>query len=137
MGFSSNLISQLLDPTLATVPRNQLGGFATLSPWESGDGTNTGLIHSLANTNTWLLGKHNLRFGADIRFYRSFGNRFQTDIAPDFNFGASASFLRGPLDNAAAAPLGQDSVRSPSKNLLAIPGTTHCNRKSKSDLRRG
>ncbi len=117
LGFSSNLISQLLDPTLATVPRIQLGGFATLSPWESGDGTNTGLIHSLANTNTWLLGKHNLRLGADIRFYRSFGNRFQTDIAPDFNFGTSASFLRGPLDNAAAAPLGQDLAAF----LLGIP----------------
>jgi TonB dependent receptor-like, beta-barrel len=75
------------------------------------------LIHSFANTNTWLLGKHNMRFGADIRFYRSFGNRFQTDIAPDFNFGASAAFLRGPLDNAAAAPLGQDLAAF----LLGIP----------------
>jgi hypothetical protein len=117
LGFSSNLVNQLLDKSIATVPRVQLGGFATLSPWESGDGTNTGLIHSFANTNTWLLGKHNMRFGADIRFYRSFGNRFQTDIAPDFNFGTSASFLRGPLDNAAAAPLGQDLAAF----LLGIP----------------
>ncbi|MBL8204766.1 MAG: TonB-dependent receptor [Blastocatellia bacterium] len=108
LGFSSNLVNLLVDKDAAVVPRIQLGGFATLSPWESGDGTNTGLIHSFANTNTWLLGNHNLRFGADIRFYRSFGNRFPTDIAPDFNFGTAASFLRGPLDNAAAAPLGQD-----------------------------
>jgi hypothetical protein len=108
LGFSANLISQLLDKSLATVPRIQLGGYASLSGWESGDGTNTGLIHSFANTNTWLVGRHNLRFGADIRFYRSFGNRFPTDIAPDFNFATSASFLRGPLDNAAAAPIGQD-----------------------------
>lgn len=117
LGFSSNLVSQLLDKSIATVPRIQLGGFAALSPWESGDGTNTGLIHSFANTNTWLLGKHNMRLGADIRFYRSFGNRFATDIAPDFNFGTSASFLRGPLDNAAAAPLGQDLAAF----LLGIP----------------
>jgi carboxypeptidase family protein/TonB-dependent receptor-like protein len=117
LGFSSNLVGQLLDPSITTVPRVQLGGFATLSPWESGDGTNTGLIHSFANTNTWLLGKHNMRFGADIRFYRSFGNRFQTDIAPDFNFATSAAFLRGPLDNAAAAPLGQDLAAF----LLGIP----------------
>ncbi len=108
LGFSSNLVNQLVDKTNAAVPRVQLGSFATLSPWESGDGTNTGLIHSFANTNTWLLGKHNMRFGADVRFYRSFGNRFQTDIAPDFNFATSAAFLRGPLDNAAAAPIGQD-----------------------------
>ena len=107
-GFSSNLISQLVDPALATVPRIQLGGYALLSGWESGDGTNTGLIHSIANTNTWLKGSHNVRFGVDVRFYRSFGNRFPTDIAPDFNFGTSASFLRGPLDNAAASPIGQD-----------------------------
>jgi Carboxypeptidase regulatory-like domain/TonB dependent receptor len=108
LGFSSNLVNQLVDKEAAVVPRVQLGGFATLSPWESGDGTNTGLIHSFANTNTWLLGKHNLRFGADVRFYRSFGNRFPTDVAPDFNFATSAAFLRGPLDNAAAAPIGQD-----------------------------
>jgi hypothetical protein len=108
LGFSTNLINQLVDKSAAVVPRIGLGGFATLSPWESGDGTNTGLIHSFANTNTWLLGNHNLRFGTDVRFYRSFGNRFPTDIAPDFNFATSAAFLRGPLDNAAAAPLGQD-----------------------------
>ncbi|MFN0122953.1 MAG: TonB-dependent receptor domain-containing protein [Blastocatellia bacterium] len=108
LGFSSNLVNLAGDKSQTVVPRIQLGGFASLSPWESGDGTNTGLIHSFANTNTWLLGNHNLRFGADIRFYRSFGNRYPTDIAPDFNFGTSASFLRGPLDNAAAAPLGQD-----------------------------
>jgi hypothetical protein len=117
LGFSSNLVNQLLDKSIATVPRIQLGGFASLSGWESGDGTNTGLIHSLANTNTWLIGKHNMRFGADIRFYRAFGNRFPTDISPDFNFGTSATFLRGPLDNAAAAPIGQDLAAF----LLGIP----------------
>jgi hypothetical protein len=117
LGFSSNLVNQLADKSLAAVPRVLLGGFATLSPWESGDGTNTGLIHSFANTNTWLLGKHNMRFGVDVRFYRSFGKRFQTDIAPDFNFGTSAAFLRGPLDNAPAAPLGQDLAAF----LLGIP----------------
>lgn len=117
LGFSTNLVNQLLDPELTAVPRVQLGGYATLSPWESGDGTNTGLIHSFANTNTWLVGKHNMRFGADIRFYRSFGNRFQTDIAPDFNFATSAAFTRGPLSTAAASPIGQDLAAF----LLGIP----------------
>ncbi|MGH9937390.1 MAG: hypothetical protein ACREAM_14180, partial [Blastocatellia bacterium] len=122
LGFSSNLVSLLPDKQLATVPRIQLGGYAGLSGWESGDGTNAGMIHSLANTNTWLVGKHNLRFGADVRFYRAFGNRFPTDIAPDFNFAttaafSSAAFLRGPLDTAAAAPIGQDLAAF----LLGIP----------------
>ena len=122
LGFSSNLVNQLPDKSIATVPRIQLGGYALLSGWESGDGTNTGLIHSFANTNTWLAGKHNLRFGADMRFYRSFGNRFPADIAPDFNFAttaafASAAFLRGPLDTAAAAPIGHDLAAF----LLGIP----------------
>ena len=31
LGFSSNLVNQLLDPSLATVPRIQLGGYALLS----------------------------------------------------------------------------------------------------------
>jgi hypothetical protein len=117
LGFSSNLVSLLPDPELATVPRIQLGGYAGLSGWESGDGTNSGMIHSFANTNTWLVGNHNLRFGADLRIYRAFGNRFPTDISPDFNFGSSASFLRGPLDNATAAPIGQDLAAF----LLGIP----------------
>jgi hypothetical protein len=117
LGFSQNLIRLLPDAQLATVPRVQLGGFAGISGWESGDGTNSGLIHSLANTNTWLVGKHNIRFGADVRFYRAFGNRFPTDISPDFNFGSSAAFLRGPLDNAAGAPIGQDLAAF----LLGIP----------------
>jgi hypothetical protein len=117
LGFSANLVSLLPNKEIAPVPRIQFANYAPLSPWESGDGTNTGLIHSFANTNTWLLGKHNLRFGADIRFYRSFGNRFPQYIAPDFNFGTSASFLRGPLDNAAAAPIGQDLAAF----LLGIP----------------
>jgi hypothetical protein len=117
LGFSANLVNLLPNKEIAPVPRIQFANYAPLSPWESGDGTNTGLIHSFANTNTWLLGKHNLRFGADIRFYRSFGNRFPQDIAPDFNFGTSAAFLRGPLDNAAAAPIGQDLAAF----LLGIP----------------
>ncbi len=117
LGFSANLVSLLPDKQLATVPRIQLGGYAGLSGWESGDGTNSGMIHSFANTNTWLVGNHNLRFGADLRFYRAFGNRFPTDISPDFNFGTSAAFLRGPLDNAAAAQIGQDLAAF----LLGIP----------------
>ena len=65
-------------------------------------------------------GSHNVRSGADFRFYRSFGNRFPTDIAPDFNFSTSEVSFAGPLDNSAASPIGQDLAAF----LVGIPAGT-------------
>lgn len=116
LGFSSNLVGQVVDPDLATLPRIQISGFSTVAPWETGDGTNTGLIHSLTAGATRLQGNHNLKFGAEFRVYRAFGNRFQLSTAPDFTF--NANYTRGPLDNTAVAPIGQELAQL----LLGIPG---------------
>jgi hypothetical protein len=114
LGFSSNLTS-LIDGSLATVPRVRLGGYSTISPWESGDGTNTGVTHTWQGNFTKLLGTHSLKFGADGRIYRGFENRFPYAVSPDLNY--NNSYTRGPLDNSPGAPLGQELASM----LLGVP----------------
>jgi hypothetical protein len=77
-----------------------------ISPWESGDGTNSSLTHVFATNFTRLQGTHNLKFGMDARVYRAFGNRFQREVAPELVY--SNAYTRGPLDNSPAAPVGQE-----------------------------
>jgi hypothetical protein len=115
LGFSPALVNLVVDPALATIPRFTAGAYSTVAPWETGDGTNTSLIHSVAVGMTRLQGNHNLKFGTDIRVYRAFGNRFPQSTAPDFAF--NNNFTRGPLDNAPSAPIGQELAQM----LLGIP----------------
>jgi hypothetical protein len=117
LGFSQNLLSNI-DKSLATVPRTALGGYSTISPWESGDGTNSSFTHVLAANFTRLQGTHNLKFGIDSRIYRAFGNRFPRQVAPDFAY--NTTYTRGPLDNSPAAPLGQELASM----LLGVPAGT-------------
>lgn len=114
LGFSSNL-TNLIDGRLATIPRTRLGGYSAISPWETGDGTNSSLTHVLQANFTKLAGTHNLKFGADARIYRGFENRFPFAVSPDLNF--NNVYTRGPLDNSPAAPLGQELASM----LLGVP----------------
>lgn len=115
LGFSPQLTS-LVNPELATVPRMAVGAFSTISNWQDGDGTNSAITHNAVANATKLHGSHTLRFGIDLRLFRTFGNRFQTAISPDFSF--PNNYTRGPLDNATAAPVGQELAAL----LLGIPG---------------
>jgi hypothetical protein len=105
LGFSQQLTA-LVDGRLATIPRFNAGSFSTYSSWESGDGTNSGVTHTLAGSFSKLHGAHNLRFGADLRLYRAFGARFPQAVSPDFSF--ANTYTRGPADNSPAAPVGQE-----------------------------
>lgn len=115
LGFSSGLTG-LIDPELATVPRVALGGYSVISPWESGDGSNTGITHTWQANFTKLVRTHNLRFGADTRVYRGFENRFQRSVSPELVY--ANTYTRGPFNNSPAAPLGQELAAM----LLGIPG---------------
>jgi hypothetical protein len=115
LGFSPALAS-LVDPSLSTVPRVAVSPFSTLSNWSSGDGTNTYVSHNWVADATKLKGTHTLRFGADARVLRSFGNRFQSAISPDLSF--SSTYTQGPLDNSTAAPVGDQLAAL----LMGIPG---------------
>ncbi|MEX2260775.1 MAG: carboxypeptidase-like regulatory domain-containing protein [Bryobacteraceae bacterium] len=117
LNFSPALLG-LIEKDLATVPRTSLGAYSQLSPWESGDGTNSSLTHMLSTNFTKLKGTHNLKFGSDFRVGRAFGARFPFQVSPDLNY--NASYTRGPLDNDPAAQVGQELASM----LLGIPAGT-------------
>jgi hypothetical protein len=115
LGFSPN-VAALVDKTFATIPRVQIAQFNDLGRWESGDGADTSLTHSINGSLTRLQGNHHLKFGADIRVYRGNRNRFPQSTAPDLSF--ASTYTRGPLDNATTAPIGQELAAF----LLGVPG---------------
>jgi len=104
LGFSSTLVN-LVDKELATVPHTSTSGFDDIGRWESGDGSDTSLTHSVSANVTRLQGNHNLKFGTDIRVYRGNHNRFPSSTSPDFTF--NNSYTNGPLNTDAGAPIGQ------------------------------
>ncbi|MCW5963419.1 MAG: carboxypeptidase regulatory-like domain-containing protein [Bryobacterales bacterium] len=115
LGFASQL-TNLVDGSLATLPRTAISGYATLSPWESGDGTQNSLTHIVSANFTKLAGAHSIKFGADVRNYRAFRNRFPQAVSPDFSF--SNLWTRGPLDNSPTPPIGLELASM----LFGIPG---------------
>jgi hypothetical protein len=115
LGFSQTLVG-LVDKELATIPRVQISGFDELGRWESGDGSDTSLTHSVSGNVTRLLGSHNLKFGADIRVYRGNHNRFQFSTAPHLNY--ANTYTRGPLHDSPAASIGQELAAF----MLGVPG---------------
>jgi hypothetical protein len=115
LGFSPNLL-QYLDAEQSPLPRITPGAYSQISWWENpGDGVNSSLTHSFQGTVTRLFGAHSLRAGAEVRVLRSFNNRRPIGVAPDLSF--NTNYTRGPLDTAAAAPIGQDLASM----LLGIP----------------
>ena len=117
LGFSSNL-TNLVDKSLATIPRTAIGSLSALSPWESGDGTTSSISHNVVGNLAWMKGNHNVRFGVDYMVFREFRARYPQDTAPDFTF--SSEWARGPLDNSTAPPVGAEFIAL----LAGIPGGT-------------
>ena len=115
LGFSQNLLRNL-DAEQSPLPRITPGAYSQISWWENpGDGVNSSLTHSFTGTLTRLVGSHSIRVGAEARVLRSFNNRRPIGVAPDLTFGTT--YTRGPLDTAAAAPIGQDLASM----LLGVP----------------
>jgi hypothetical protein len=115
LGFAQSLVNSI-DSKFATIPEVQPDNYARISRFFSGgDGSNNGLTHSFNGNVTKVHRQHSLRFGASFRAYRSFGNRFPYSTSPYFR--VTSEFTRGPLDNSAAAPLGQDLAAL----LLGLP----------------
>jgi hypothetical protein len=115
LGFSPALL-RLIDPAFVTLPRVQAGAYTQLARWQDGDGGSTAVTNNFLGAFTLLRGRHHLKFGADVRVYRTFGNRFAESTAPSFVF--PTSYTRGPLDNSPAAQVGQELASM----LLGIPG---------------
>jgi Carboxypeptidase regulatory-like domain len=114
LGFSSQLVS-LAPPDIATFPFINYDGFQDFGVSESGDGYFTTDVYSVTGSLMWLVNRHNFKFGAEYRRYIENSSRFSSAAAPQINF--SNTWTRGPLDNSAAAPFGQDFASF----LLGLP----------------
>jgi carboxypeptidase family protein len=114
LGFSPQLVS-LAPKDGATFPFINYDGFQDFGVSESGDGWFTTDVYSATGNLMWLVGSHNMKFGTEYRYYIEDASRFSTANSPQINF--SNGWTRGPLDNSAAAPFGQDFASF----LLGIP----------------
>lgn len=94
------------------LPRFEIGQYSVLGD-SVGGGSNFN-IYTAQSTMTKIAGKHSWRFGYDFRSYRQ--NAFGAGHAAGrYDFGTT--FTRGPLDNSAAAPIGQELASF----LLGLP----------------
>jgi len=110
-GFSPNLVKRL-DPLGITFPQIAVSGYETLgNQYPSAAYTN---YHTWGTDLTRTHGNHNLRLGGEFRLYREGSYNF-TRATPLMNFGTT--WTVGPLDNSAAAPLGQGLA----SYLLGLP----------------
>jgi TonB dependent receptor len=115
LGFSNSLVSLIPDASQATFPNVTFDGYQAFSPWESGDGFFTTDVYNVTGNVIWLVGNHNMKFGTEYRRYVEHSSRFPTAVSPTISFGNT--YTRGPLDNSAGAPRGQDFASF----LLGIP----------------
>ncbi len=114
LGFSNSLVS-LVPGDLATFPNVTYDGYQNFAPWESGDGFFTTDVYNVTGSLVWLIGNHNLKLGTEYRRYVENSSRFPTAVSPTISF--SNTWTRGPIDNSAAAPRGQDFASF----LLGLP----------------
>jgi hypothetical protein len=114
LGFAQNLVS-MIPKSLADFPYVNLPNYVRLSPWESGDGTNTGMVHAWNGSLTTLHGDHNFQYGGEFRLYRNFQDRHPYDVTPAFDF--SNVYVNGPLETNAVASMGGDLAQF----LMGVP----------------
>lgn len=94
------------------LPRFEIGQYSVIGD-SVGGGSNFN-IYTAQSTVTKISGNHSFRFGYDFRSYRE--NAFGAGHAAGrYDFGTT--FTRGPLDNSAAAPIGQELASF----LLGLP----------------
>lgn len=114
LGFAPGLVA-LAPKDKATFPFINYDNFQDFGVSESGDGWFTTDVYSATGSLMWLVGRHNMKFGTEYRYYIEDASRFSTASAPQINFGTT--WTRGPQDNSAASPFGQDFASF----LLGLP----------------
>jgi hypothetical protein len=97
--FGLGNVSQLIDTKLAGFPGVDVAGYSAFAPVQGSQQVSE--IRSTAAHFTKIRGNHSLKFGADLRWYLD--NRGRNDL---FRLNYGATYSRGPLDNAPAAPIG-------------------------------
>ena len=114
LGFSPNLVS-LVPRDTAAFPFINFDNLQDFGVSESGDGYFTTDVYSVTGSLMWLVRSHSLKFGSEYRHYIEDASRFSNAVSPQINF--STNWTRGPLDNSAASPYGQDFASF----LLGLP----------------
>ena len=114
LGFSPNLVS-LVPRDLAAFPFINFDNLQDFGVSESGDGYFTTDVYSVTGSLMWLVRSHSMKFGSEYRRYIEDASRFSNAVSPQINF--SNNWTRGPLDNSAASPYGQDFASF----LLGLP----------------
>jgi len=100
LGFAQSFLSQIAVPHIPAVTFNGFSGFGG----RAARIINTDLPAAALTLNK-VLGAHSMKAGIDFRIYRETG----VDLArPSGIFNFSTDWTRGPADNAAGAPIGQD-----------------------------
>lgn len=108
LGFPAKLVTDIVGRIGAggiAFPRVEVDGTALYTPLSNNGGT-TGATnyHTASTTVTKIAGAHSTRFGVEYRLQRETAFNYGF-AAPQLIFGNV--YTRGPLDNAAAAPIGQ------------------------------
>lgn len=116
LGFSPQFVNQInsQDPRGVQLPYLQFGGYASL-----GSDVRSALspsIHNVGGDVIWSKGSHSFQFGATGRVYLESGYTL-TNSSGNLTFGTN--WTRGPLDNSASAPIGQDLASF----LLGLPSS--------------
>jgi Carboxypeptidase regulatory-like domain len=116
LGFSPDFIKQIndVDPRYLKLPNINITGYGGLGGVNARNNTATD-IHEAAVNMTTVAGAHTLRYGFAYRVYRR--NTFNLGNSSG-NLNFDTTYTRGPLDNSAAAPMGQ----SLASFLYGIPG---------------
>jgi len=101
LGFPTSL-QRILGPEGRFFPNVSVNGYTALGV--NGKNGYFDSTPALAVNFTKVMGRHSLRFGADLRVLR------ECSLASQYAAGQyvfNTNWTRGPLDNAAAAPMGQ------------------------------
>lgn len=96
----------------AVMPQVAIGGYQTLGT--TGTAMSPFDQFQFFSSVIKIVGEHSLKFGADLRLYRESAANFGSSSG---SYSFSSNWTRGPLDNATAAPLGQELASF----LLGLP----------------
>ncbi len=100
-GFDQNLASQI-DPRAYVFPTIAVSGYSSLG--NENPTLNTTDVHTANISMDRLAGTHSIKFGVDLRWYRSYSQGFGQAV-PRMDF--DSAYTLGPLDTSSAAPRGQ------------------------------
>ncbi len=117
LGFPQRLMNEINTKNNyvgLTFPLTQIDGSAFTDLGANGGNDVKTYYHNFGATVTKIAGSHSLRFGGEFRLMQENGINYGS-VSPQLTF--AQAYTRGPLDNSAAAPIGQGLASM----LLGIP----------------